>query len=202
MEINNLLESSNNYKSMQADASRLAEKWQASGLLEGIKDERYASNMAMILENQAKQIVAEANNTNTGGGSFSAGAGEQWAGVALPLVRKVFAQIVAQDFVSVQPMNLPSGLVFYLDFKYGDSRNGRTDQDNMYGNVSTANSKLAVDTDVAGGLYGAGQFGYSINSVAGTGTGAKTSADSASVHYEVGVSPASYNEVAMVPVDS
>ena len=123
MEINSLLESSNNYKSMQADAAKLADKWSTSGLLEGIEDPRYKNNMAMILENQAKQIVAEANNTNVGGGSFSAGNGEQWAGVALPLVRKVFAQIVAQDFVSVQPMNLPSSLVFYLDFKYGDTRN-------------------------------------------------------------------------------
>ena len=65
--------------------------------------------------------------------------GEQWAGVALPLVRKVFAQIAAKDFVSVQPMNLPSGLVFYLDFKYGTATNGRASGDNMYGNVSTAN---------------------------------------------------------------
>jgi len=78
MEINNLLESSNTYKSMQADAAKLAEKCSASGLLEGIEDKRYQSNMAMILENQAKQIVAEANSTNQGGGSFSAGAGEQW----------------------------------------------------------------------------------------------------------------------------
>ena len=188
MEINNLLESSNTYKSMQADAGRLAEKWQASGLLEGISDERVSNNMAVILENQAKQIVAEANSTNVGGGSFSAGAGEQWAGVALPLVRKVFAQIVAQDFVSVQPMNLPSGLVFYLDFKYGTGTNGRADQDNMYGNVSTANSKLAVDTDAAGGLYGAGQFGYSINQVTGTAdTAVVAGATSASVDYEVGV---------------
>ena len=115
MEINNLLESANSYKSLQADAGRLAEKLSSSGLLEGL-DERKASNMSMILENQAKQIVAEQSSTGTGG-TFSAGDGEQWAGVALPLVRKVFAQIVAQDFVSVQPMNLPSGLVFYLDFK-------------------------------------------------------------------------------------
>src|SRR6056300_1190520 len=170
MEINNLLESSNTYKSMQADASRLAEKWQASGLLEGIEDKRVSDNMAIILENQAKQIVAEANSTNVGGGSFSAGAGEQWAGVALPLVRKVFAQIVAQDFVSVQPMNLPSGLVFYLDFKYGDGHNGRSVGDNMYGNVSTASAKMGVDEDPEGGLYGAGQFGYSINSVASAGS--------------------------------
>ena len=166
MELNQLLESSNNFKSLQADAARLADKWSASGLLEGIQDEKAKNNMAMVLENQAKQIVAEANNTGASaasGAGFTAGAGEQWAGVALPLVRKVFAQIVAQDFVSVQPMNLPSGLVFYLDFKYGSAVNGRGDGDNMYGNVTEASSKMAVDTDVAGGLYGAGQFGYSIN---------------------------------------
>ena len=196
MEVNQLLESSNQYKSLQADAVKLAEKWSASGLLEGIEDPRYKSNMAMILENQAKQIVAEANNTNVGGGSFSAGAGEQWAGVALPLVRKVFAQIVAQDFVSVQPMNLPSGLVFYLDFKYGDSRNGRTDGDNMYGNVSTANSKIGVDTEVAGGLYGAGQFGYSINSASlnlATDNAVHSAATSASIAYQDGVDPSDYD---------
>ena len=194
MEINNLLESSNNYKSMQADAARLAEKWSASGLLEGIEDERYQSNMAMILENQAKQIVAEANSTNVGGGSFSAGGGEQWAGVALPLVRKVFAQIVAQDFVSVQPMNLPSGLVFYLDFKYGTATNGRNDGENLYGNVSSASVKIGVDTDVDGGLYGAGQFGYSINSVASAGGTAATATpitDIADVDYDVDVATGS-----------
>jgi len=184
MEVKNLLESSNTYKSMQADATKLAEKWSASGLLEGIEDERVAGNMAMILENQAKQIVSEANATDVGGGSFSAGQGEQWAGVALPLVRKVFAQIVAQDFVSVQPMNLPSGLVFYLDFKYGTATNGRGDGDNMYGNVSTANSKIGKDTDVSGGLYGAGQFGYSINQTSSAATATVANASSASVDYD------------------
>ena len=198
MEINNLLESSNSYKSMQADAARLAEKWQASGLLEGIEDERYANNMAMILENQAKQIVAEANSTNSGGGSFSAGAGEQWAGVALPLVRKVFAQIVAQDFVSVQPMNLPSGLVFYLDFKYGTATNGRTDGSNLYGNVSSASVKIGVDTDVAGGLYGAGQFGYSINQAQKTGLSVTAgTADSSSIDYDDGVMPGDFSTAAV-----
>ena len=198
MEINSLLESSNQFKSLQADAAKLAGKWEQSGLLEGIEDPRYKNNMAMILENQAKQIVAEANNTNVGGGSFSAGQGEQWAGVALPLVRKVFAQIVAQDFVSVQPMNLPSGLVFYLDFKYGTTKEGRTDGDNMYGNVSTAGSKIGVDVDAAGGLYGAGQFGYSINTATSANTAATVAnADSASVNFEVGVSPASYDGVAV-----
>ena len=195
MEVNQLLESSNSYKSLQADAAKLADKWSQSGLLEGIEDPRYKNNMAMILENQAKQIVAEANTTGTGG-SFTAGDGEQWAGVALPLVRKVFAQIVAQDFVSVQPMSLPSGLVFYLDFKYGTGTNGRTDGDNMYGNVSTANSKIAVDTEAAGGLYGAGQFGYSINQNLGAAAAATVaSATSASMDYHADVVFADYNTV-------
>lgn len=204
MELNNLLESSNQYKSVQADAAKLADKWSQSGLLEGIKDQRVATNMAMILENQAKQIVAEANGTQSGGSGFSAGAGETWAGVALPLVRKVFAQIVAQDFVSVQPMNLPSGLVFYLDFKYGTATNGRADQENMYGNVSTANSKIAVDTDVAGGLYGAGKFGYSINSVASAGGTAATVAaitDIADVNFDVDTATGSLETVTIAKTE-
>lgn len=166
MEIKNLLESSNNYSSQMKDAQRLASKWQKSGLLEGISNEIERNNMATILENQAKNLV-EQSSTGAGvtnGGSFAAGAGEQWAGVALPLVRKVFSQIAAKDFVSVQPMNLPSGLVFYLDFKYGTDANGRELKENMYGNVSTANDKMDVDEDIQGGLYGAGAFGYTINS--------------------------------------
>ena len=165
MEINQLLEGSqSNFKNLQADASRLADKWTQSGLLEGYTNEIEKNNMAMILENQAKQIVSEASSTNSGGASFNtAGGGEQWAGVALPLVRKVFAQIASKDFVSVQPMNLPSGLVFYLDFKYGTAKDGKSIGDNMYGNVSTANDKMDVAEDAKDGLYGAGRFGYSIN---------------------------------------
>ena len=177
MEINNLLESSNTYKSMLKDSEKLASKWEASGLLEGIEDNRVKNNMAVILENQAKQIVAEANVSGHGGvANFTAGAGENWAGVALPLVRKVFAQIVAQDFVSVQPMNLPSGLVFYLDFKYGDSVGGRTDGDNIYGNASSASAKMSVDEEVSGGLYGAGKFGYSLKYDVDSLTGTYTTA--------------------------
>ena len=201
MELNQLFEGSNNYKSLQADAARLSGKWAKSGLLEGISNEIERNNMAMILENQAKQIVSEGNTTGTGamgtgnnGGSTGA---EQWAGVALPLVRKVFAQIAAKDFVSVQPMNLPSGLVFYLDFKYGTSTNGRTANESLYGNVSDANRKLAVDTEVSGGLYGAGQFGYSINQTSSLALSGQTtgSAASASIGYQDGVNPADYRTV-------
>src|SRR5210317_1648564 len=188
MEINNLLEgSASEFKVLQEDASRLADKWGQSGLLEGLEGND-SSVMARILENQAKQLVSEASTTGTGG-SFSAGAGEQWAGVALPLVRKVFAQIAAKDFVSVQPMNLPSGLVFYLDFKYGSSTAGFSNGDNMYGNVSTANDKMAVDEEVSGGLYGAGKFGYSINSQSSAVLVDGVAASSASIGYQDGTNP-------------
>lgn len=190
MELNQLLEGASNYKTLQADAARLSGKWAKSGLLEGISNEIERNSMAMILENQAKQLVSEANSTNGNGGQ------EQWNGVALPLVRKVFAQIAAKDFVSVQPMNLPSGLVFYLDFKYGTTVNGRTTGDSLYGNVSTANDKMSVDEEVAGGLYGAGQFGYSINSASATIATQNTgSATSASIAYQDGELPSNYRTI-------
>lgn len=202
MELNQLFEGTSNYKTLQADAARLSGKWAKSGLLEGISNEIERNNMAMILENQAKQIVSEASQTGNGSIGTSTGGAEQWAGVALPLVRKVFAQIAAKDFVSVQPMNLPSGLVFYLDFKYGTSTNGRTANDNIYGNVSTANSKIGVDNEASGGLYGAGQFGYSFNQyTASVGNITSGSAASASIAYQDGLIPTNFRTFS-VPVTS
>ena len=196
MEINSLLESANGYKALQDDAAKLAEKWGASGLLEGL-DAKTSNNMSIMLENQAKQIVAE--QSSTGGSAIGAAGGgsEQWAGVALPLVRKVFAQISSKDFVSVQPMNLPSGLVFYLDFKYGTAGNGRAADASMYGNASGVN-KLGVDVDPAGGLYGAGAFGYSITTSSLAVSAAATgSAASSSIAFNNDVVPADYFTVAI-----
>ena len=140
-------------------AQKLSKKWAKSGLLEGLEGNDQAT-MAMILENQAKQLVTESSQTGGTGtqATFTAGNGEQWAGVALPLVRKIFGQIAAKEFVSVQPMNLPAGLVFYLDFQYGNTKSPFTSGDSLYG-TNTANFGNAA----AGALYGAGKFGYSTN---------------------------------------
>jgi hypothetical protein len=169
--VNQLLESANPYTSLQKDAARLVGKWGKSGLLEGINGEVDKSNMSIILENQAKQLVLEANQTNVGGSSFTAGSGEQYAAVALPLVRKIFGQIAAKEFVSVQPMSLPAGLVFFLDFKYGDNKTPFTTTDSFYGKDS-AN----FGNEAEGGLYGAGRFGYSINQFSASATLASGSA--------------------------
>jgi hypothetical protein len=166
-QLNSLLESSAaGWKSVQGDAAKLAGKWEKTGLLEGFDNEVHKNNMSMILENQAKQLVVEQSSTNQGGATFTAGQGAQWAGVALPLVRKVFGQIAAKEFLSVQPMNLPSGLVFFLDFQYGQDKELNF---GPAGDVYQASSSLYGNTnpgagaDPSDGLYGAGRFGYSIN---------------------------------------
>jgi hypothetical protein len=158
--VQSLIESANPWQSQQSDAARLAKKWEKSGLLEGLNDYN-KSNMAMMLENQAKQLVVEQSQTGTGG-TFTPGTGEQWAGVALPLVRKVFGQIAAKEFVSVQPMSLPAGLVFFLDFQYGTGKNPFSAGDSLYG-TKTQVGDSGFGNAAAGGLYGAGRFGYSIN---------------------------------------
>jgi hypothetical protein len=168
--INSLLESAaGSYKNMQSDAARMSAKWGKTGLLEGLTSEVEKNNMAMILENQAKQLVVEQSSTNQGGANFVVGQGEQWAGVALPLVRKVFGSLSSKEFVSVQPMNLPSGLVFFLDFQYGQDKvapignfgpagDTYAASSSMYGNTNPANG-----ADPSQGLYGAGRFAYSTN---------------------------------------
>ena len=176
-QINQLLESAaGSYKNLQSDAARLSSKWGKTGLLEGLRNETEKNNMSMILENQAKQLVTEISADGGapapgGAASFSAnvGTGAQWAGIALPLVRKVFGQIAAKEFVSVQPMNLPSGLVFYLDFQYGSTKNSDTNTsperftagDSLYGGSGTP---FSTNGNAGQGLYGPGRFGYSMNS--------------------------------------
>jgi hypothetical protein len=175
MNVNSLLPHDSS-ATQNAAALRLERKWEKTGLLEGLKSEVERKGMAVLLENQAKQLVSEVNKTGTGGSD------EQWAGVALPLVRRIFAEIAAKDFVSVQPMNLPSGLVFYLDFKYGTAQGtngfggsagndfltgqGRTSQaDSVFGITDAGNLGTSALGGAAPseGLYGAGRFGYSIN---------------------------------------
>ena len=163
--IQSLLESANPWKSLQSDASKLANKWSKTGLLEGCGSEVDKNNMAIILENQAKQLVVETSQTGAGSsaGTFTVGQSENWAGIALPMVRKVFGSIAAKEFVSVQPMNLPSGLVFFLDFQYGTNVNPFASGNSLYGAKNATGQFPFQTTGTTGGLYGAGRFAYSTN---------------------------------------
>ena len=162
-QVNTLLESAaGSWKNMQSDAAKLAGKWAKTGLLEGL-DEMNKNNMSLLLENQAKQLVTETNTIATNSSFTSGTEGENWAGIALPLVRKVFGSIVAKEFVSVQPMNLPSGLVFFLDFQYGNSKEPFTAGDSLYGDRNASGTYPFSTPAAEGGLYGAGRFAYSTN---------------------------------------
>ena len=161
--IQSLVESANPWKSLQGDAARLANKWSKTGLLEGLGEDVNKNNMALMLENQAKQLVIETSQTGTSATFNSGTSGENWAGIALPLVRKVFGQIAAKEFVSVQPMNLPSGLVFFLDFQYGTAKNPFSNGGSLYGTRNPSSNTPFATPDPVGGLYGAGRFTYSTN---------------------------------------
>ena len=98
-------------RDMRAEGHALMSKWERTGLLEGLGDDRQKNSMARLLENQAKELLRESS-------SMSAGDVEGFAAVAFPIVRRVFAGLIANDLVSVQPMSLPSGLIFFLDFTF------------------------------------------------------------------------------------
>ena len=106
---------------------------------------------------------SSATGQGSGAGTFTVGQSENWAGIALPLVRKVFGSIASKEFVSVQPMNLPSGLVFFLDFQYGTTKNPFTSGNSLYGTRSATGQYPFSTTGTTGGLYGAGRFAYSTN---------------------------------------
>lgn len=170
MNLKNIMQGKNPQSLMLEQTRGLKSKWEKTGLLEGVGSETQKHGMAVMLENQAKQLLDEATRTGTSAGS------EEWAGVALPLVRRIFGSIASKEFVSVQPMNLPSGLIFYMDFKYGtDTDTGRpASGSSMFGkggtfgkdSLSPAGNKLGSTQEAADGLYGAGRFGYTINDTA------------------------------------
>jgi len=167
--LSEIMDGYNPQRALIEQTRKLVDKWEPTGLLEGIEDETQSHGMAVLLENQARQLIDEASRTGTGANS------EEWSGVALPLVRRIFGELAAQEFVSVQPMNLPSGLIFYLDFKYGSAQTGLHSADaDIYGNTSGSG-------DASGGLYGAGRFGYSINDVSSSEMAWQTAAASGKI---------------------
>lgn len=121
--ISELVSENSQFTNKLNEATIYANKWHETGLLEGLAG-LDKTNTAILLENQARQLIRESSSNTTTGD-------EEWSGVALPLVRRLMDNMNAKNLVSVQPMSLPSGLVFYLDFEttsgnsvYGDVENG------------------------------------------------------------------------------
>ena len=130
---------------------RLVEKWSRTGLLRGMSDVN-RENMATLLENQAAQVLRESNTMASGDvGGFT--------NIAFPIVRRVFGGLVANELVSIQPMSLPSGLLFYLDYTYGNSRGGFEAGQSIYGRPD--GNDIQGGADAVGGQYDLVGSGYS-----------------------------------------
>ena len=113
-------------RDLSKEGAALLTKWERTGLLEGIDNDRKRNSMARLLENQAKELLREAS-------SMAGGDVEGFAAVAFPIVRRVFGGLIANDLVSVQPMSLPSGLIFFLDFTFTDTKLGSELGESLYG---------------------------------------------------------------------
>ena len=125
-------------RDLRKEGEALLNKWEKTGLLEGIDNDYGRQSMSRLLENQAKQLLKEAS-------SMSAGDVEGFSSVAFPIVRRVFGGLIANEIVSVQPMSLPSGLIFFLDFTYESSRFGNTLDKSIYGGDKVA-------SEITGGI--------------------------------------------------
>jgi len=128
-------------RDLRKEGAALLTKWEKTGLLEGLENEHSRQSMAALLENQAKELLREAS-------TMSAGDVEGFAAVAFPIVRRVFGGLIANELVSVQPMSLPSGLIFFLDFQVANT------------NALTNSKRLGYDTDDS--LYGGNVAGQQV----------------------------------------
>jgi len=100
-----------------AVATERREKWKY--LTEGVEDEHIMTNLEILLENmskpglvypsQANSAIATEQNTTADISAFTT--------FALPLVRRVYPRLFANELFTVQPMTQPTGKVFYLDWK-------------------------------------------------------------------------------------
>ena len=140
------------YQKQLIQMERLSRKWSKWGYLEGIEDSTVKRNVATLLQNQGVQVLREQNLTG------KHGAHEQWSGIALPLIRRIFATLLANEIMSVQPMNAPTGLVFTLDFTWANDRPGFSKGDSIYGLPFDENETWKDRYP-----YGEGLFNYTKN---------------------------------------
>ena len=140
----------------------LIEKWSRTGLLRGLAGVN-RENMSRLLENQASQVLRE----STGGANgLSGGDVRGFTNIAFPIVRRVFGGLIANELVSIQPMSLPSGLLFYLDYTYGGTQAGDAGAASTYSSgTSIYNSPtgkgIQSGSQSVGGQYDLVGSGYS-----------------------------------------
>jgi len=108
-------------------------RWEKIGLLEGLEG-NVKENCAQLFENQLSYMINESSDSSSSG---------QFETVAFPVIRRVFAKLLANDIVSVQALNLPIGKLYYINPKTSVRVNENVNQyehtspDGAYGNAAT-----------------------------------------------------------------
>jgi hypothetical protein len=118
------------FRNLAEQRQAIVRNWDDSGLLEGLRGMRKA-NTAQLMENQAQAMLNEVTLDSSAG---------RFDTVAFPIVRRVFSRLLANEIVSVQPLALPSGLLFYMDARV--SFNG---SDTTFNNPVTPNYQYGVN---------------------------------------------------------
>jgi len=94
------------------ESKELVSRWAETKLLDGIEDRYERATTAVLLENQ--RLINEAL---TDSGDIA-----QFKRISIPLVRRIYPQLIANKIVSVQPLLGPTGLVYYLRFRYSTNK--------------------------------------------------------------------------------
>jgi hypothetical protein len=106
-------------------------RWEKIGLLEGLEGNT-KENVAQIMENQLSHMLNESTDSSSSG---------QFETVAFPVIRRVFAKLLANDIVSVQALNLPIGKLYYINPKISERvAEAHTSPNGAYQNAATLNA--------------------------------------------------------------
>jgi len=141
-------------------ADTLLEKWApvldySSDSVKTISNDTTRLNTAILLENQEKWCLEEANTSGgaLGGSSGFAGGdvgnGDNYATgdqrlpkVLIPMIRRTFPELISNEIVGVQPMSGPVGLAFALRYAYNTDALGT--------GIDGKTTPLATQNDVGG----------------------------------------------------
>ena len=133
---------------MKLTPQQLQEKWAPvidhSDMPE-IKDPYRRAVTAICLENQEQAIREERETLNENGtagiapGNITGNVGK-FDPVLIGLVRRAMPMLIAYDLCGVQPMNLPTGLVFALKSRYGDQSTISAGTEALYQEANSAYS--------------------------------------------------------------
>jgi hypothetical protein len=172
----------------------LQKKWEAvleHPALPAIKDPYRKAVTALVLENQAQEMVkaggnvqqlTEATPTNAagtggfGGAATSTGPVAGFDPILISLVRRSLPNLIAYDICGVQPMTGPTGLIFAMRTMYGTDRVPSTGAEAFYNEANTAWAGTGSHTSLSLAANTALGNGNVFASTVATGTAMNTAA--------------------------